>query len=114
MITRIRLLALILACGFAAFSRAEEELVSIQAGDLPIVISAPHGGTLEIPGVPPRLGEGLEKGSRGFVASREYFTSDTRGRDDRASWVRSAYRDILHRPATAADVNSWVAVLNGR
>ncbi len=33
--------------------------------------SAPHGGTREIPGVPPRKGEGLKKGPSGFVTARD-------------------------------------------
>lgn len=46
-------------------------LVEIQSGTLPIIISAPHGGTLEVPDVPPRKGEGLPKGASGFFAGRD-------------------------------------------
>lgn len=37
------------------------ELVTIQKGDIPLIISAPHGGTLEVPGVPERTGESVQK-----------------------------------------------------
>lgn len=43
------------------------ELVETQVGDCPIVISAPHGGTLPIPGSSPRTGQGKEK----FVTVRD-------------------------------------------
>jgi N-formylglutamate amidohydrolase len=33
-----------------------DELVAIQKGTLPIIVSVPHAGTKPIPGVPPRLG----------------------------------------------------------
>ena len=51
--------------------RADEDLVLFQHGDLPVVISAPHGGTLEIPGVAARKGEGLEPGAAGFRVVRD-------------------------------------------
>jgi N-formylglutamate amidohydrolase len=35
------------------------DLILIQKGTLPIIISAPHGGRLEVPGVPERTGKGL-------------------------------------------------------
>jgi N-formylglutamate amidohydrolase len=52
------------------------ELVTVQVGKLPIILSAPHGGTKEIPGVPERKGEGLEKGSKGFFAGRDNGTEE--------------------------------------
>jgi N-formylglutamate amidohydrolase len=36
-----------------------EDFLLIQKGTLPIIISAPHGGRKEVPGVPERLGKGL-------------------------------------------------------
>lgn len=38
-----------------------EDLVFVQKGTLPIIVSAPHGGKTAIPGVPARLGVGVEK-----------------------------------------------------
>ena len=52
---------------------AAEELVHVERGELPIVLSAPHGGTLLIPGVPrragvdPVAGEGADGGTYRFV-----------------------------------------------
>ncbi|MEM1070555.1 MAG: hypothetical protein AAGI63_16755, partial [Planctomycetota bacterium] len=37
----------------------KEELVTVQAGDIPIILSAPHGGRLAIPKVDKRLGVGV-------------------------------------------------------
>lgn len=52
------------------------KLVAAQEGTLPVILSAPHGGTGDVPGVPPRKGEGLAKGGRGFVASRDAGTEE--------------------------------------
>lgn len=52
------------------------DLIHIQKGDLPIVISAPHGGDKEVPGSAPRKGEGLKKGATGFRASRDGGTEE--------------------------------------
>ncbi len=50
--------------------------VFTQAGELPIIISAPHGGTLEIPGVGKRDGTGLPTGGAGFVTARDSGTEE--------------------------------------
>lgn len=63
----------VLAQGTAA---EPADLVTIQEGTLPIILSAPHGGTKDIPGVPARRGEGLEKGAKGFVVSRDTGTEE--------------------------------------
>lgn len=52
------------------------DLVATQKGQLPIILSAPHGGTRDVPNVPPRKGEGLEKGSKGFFAGRDSRTEE--------------------------------------
>lgn len=36
-----------------------DRFVLIQPGTVPVVLSAPHGGRLSLPGVPPRKGEGV-------------------------------------------------------
>lgn len=48
--------------------------IRVQKGKLPIIISAPHGGTREIPEVEPRKGEGMEKGASGFFTGRDVGT----------------------------------------
>lgn len=50
------------------------ELVKVQRGTMPVILSAPHGGRLMIPDVPERKGEGLPKGSSGFSVA---FDSET-------------------------------------
>lgn len=52
-------------------SRKPADFVHQQAGDCPIILTAPHGGTLDVPDVPERKGDGLEKGGKGFVAVRD-------------------------------------------
>src|SRR6188768_4098694 len=58
--------------------RAEEpsRFVHTQVGELPIIVSAPHGGALEVPDVPPRKGEGLEKGPSGYFTGRDVGTEE--------------------------------------
>jgi hypothetical protein len=47
-----------------------------------------------------------------FVGSSEYFFLMTKGDADDATWVRSAYLDILGRAATDHEVNDiWVPIL---
>jgi N-formylglutamate amidohydrolase len=53
---------------------AAADFISVQQGDLPIILSAPHGGVLAIPGVPERVGEGMKKGPSGFFAGRDENT----------------------------------------
>ena len=56
---------------FTEFVLGEEtsRFVRTQAGELPIILSAPHGGKLDVPDVAVRKGEGLAKGGSG-VRSR--------------------------------------------
>lgn len=54
----------------------ESDLVIIQNGDLPIIISAPHGGALDLPDAQPRKGEGKEKGAAGFRTTRDVGTEE--------------------------------------
>ena len=54
-----------------------ERLVTVQNGEIPIILSAPHGGTRRIPGVRrPRL-----------VSERRAFSSARRSRDARVGRV---------------------------
>lgn len=55
---------------------ATKPLVVTQAGTIPIILSAPHGGTEVVPGVPVRKGEGIERGGRGFVIARDGGTQE--------------------------------------
>ena len=51
-------------------------LVFVQAGDLPIILSAPHGGTGEVAGVLERTGAGLATGPSGFFTGRDTGTEE--------------------------------------
>lgn len=53
-----------------------EELVLVSQGELPIILSAPHGGTLKIAGVNVRQGEGMATGPSGFFTGRDGGTSE--------------------------------------
>lgn len=50
-------------------------LIHIQNGTLPIIISAPHGGRLEVPGVTERVGRGLTN----FQTVRDDHTAELAG-----------------------------------
>ena len=57
-------------------SPVDDELLIIRDGDLPILITAPHGGKLDLPDVPARTGDGLKKGPSGFFAGRDTGTEE--------------------------------------
>ena len=61
-------LALLCCCLSLDGSRADEDLLIVRDGDLPILITAPHGGKLDLKDVPVRTGDGLKKGPSGFFA----------------------------------------------
>jgi N-formylglutamate amidohydrolase len=78
-----RLSAIVVGLVVAAAARPQpvapppvSPLVGVQEGALPVIISAPHGGTKEVPGVPPRTGEGFAKGPSGFFAGRDTGTEE--------------------------------------
>ncbi|WP_171182693.1 BPL-N domain-containing protein [Alienimonas chondri] len=59
--------------------RAAEELIHFEAGDLPIILSAPHGGRALVPGVPERTGEAFQPGVGEDTGKYKFVTSrDTR------------------------------------
>jgi len=57
----LRLFFCIVAIGSStANAQSLDRLISIEPGDLPIILTAPHGGSDEISGVPQRRGEGVD------------------------------------------------------
>ena len=52
-----------------------DDLVVFQRGNIPVIIVAPHGGTLPIPNCPPRKGEGLPKRER-FITAQDVGTRE--------------------------------------
>jgi N-formylglutamate amidohydrolase len=52
------------------------DLVATQEGKLPIILSAPHGGTKDVPGVSARKGEGLPTGGSGYFTGRDNNTEE--------------------------------------
>jgi N-formylglutamate amidohydrolase len=55
-------------------AKAPAGLLATQEGELPIILSAPHGGEAAVPGVLVRKGEGLPKGPAGFFTTRDVGT----------------------------------------
>jgi N-formylglutamate amidohydrolase len=68
--------AVIIAAPAQEPKAASSKLVTARPGNYPVILSAPHGGTEEVPGMPPRKGEGLEKGGSGFFAGRDGNTEE--------------------------------------
>lgn len=115
-------LLLVLMLGTAtATAQSPSGLVAVELGELPIILTAPHGGTQEIPDVSPRKGEGApqfnarvdsrtrrltesladaiesELGKRPFVViarfHRKYLDANRRPRDAMES---PAAKDVYH------------------
>jgi N-formylglutamate amidohydrolase len=59
-----------------AFGDEPSRFVRTQVGELPIILSAPHGGKLAVPEVAVRKGEGLKTGGSGFVVDRDTGTEE--------------------------------------
>ncbi|HEY3781979.1 MAG TPA: hypothetical protein VGL56_12915 [Fimbriimonadaceae bacterium] len=71
----------------------QDNLIQTQTGDIPIILSAPHGGRTPIPGMPERQGNGVSK----FVAVRDERT------DELAELTsKDIERDIHKRPYMVA------------
>ncbi len=51
-------------------AQSPKELIFVEAGDLPIILTAPHGGSESIPGVSKRLGKGVDK----FASVSDVYT----------------------------------------
>ena len=65
----------VLALSLAASDGAQtNEFLQVQRGELPIIITAPHGGSLAIPGVPKRVGPEGELKSGKFVTGQDTRT----------------------------------------
>jgi N-formylglutamate amidohydrolase len=45
------------AAGFTTSARGIDRLIDVDQGEIPIIISAPHGGTEDVPGVAPRVNQ---------------------------------------------------------
>lgn len=79
---RVRLLIIVAVCccqsTVALEGRAGEpcDLVTIQSGDLPIILSAPHGGQRDVRGAAIRTGAERSDGSGSFVVSRDTGTEE--------------------------------------
>src|SRR5437588_12971108 len=53
---------------------APADFVMKQDGQLPVILSGPHGGQIALPGVSARKGDGLTKGPSGFFTGRDVNT----------------------------------------
>jgi hypothetical protein len=47
----------------------------------------------------------------GLLVSEEYYSAQTRAAGNPARWVRSAYLDVLSRPATRDEIDPWLRSL---
>jgi N-formylglutamate amidohydrolase len=73
------LLAFVLPVSVALAPAADEpkapdprDFVTVQKGTLPVILSAPHGGTKKVPDVPVRVGKGVPN----FYTVRDEYTSE--------------------------------------
>lgn len=55
---------------------APADFVMVQQGELPLILSAPHGGTMLVPDVQPREGEGQARTPGNFVTARDSNTTE--------------------------------------
>lgn len=72
--TRTRIVFLVILCGTCGRADDPAPLVRVQFGELPIILSAPHGGRREVPGVPERTGVDYPMSVGKFVVLRDTGT----------------------------------------
>ena len=86
---------------FPAISNANaEQLISFSAGDIPIIITAPHGGNEAIPNTPKRTGlDKNGKKKRGFQPNKD-------------SWTRNIALTIAEKYQQHYGVKPYVVVAN--
>ncbi len=67
---------LLITLAIPVLAQEPPQFLRIEVGELPFVLSAPHGGKLDLPNVPERTGAGLKDGPGGFVTSRDSGTEE--------------------------------------
>ena len=93
----------LVACFTGTLAAAHDsDLLIIRHRHLPIIISAPHGGALDLPGAKPRQGEGKATGPAGFRATRDTGTEElahlvVQAIDDRMEGAPSCVISRVHR-----------------
>ena len=60
----------LMGLGSLSAQEVSKKLISVQSGNLPIILSAPHGGNLTIEAVPERKGKGVKR----FVRTKDMWT----------------------------------------
>lgn len=68
--------AFVVGCGYHGLAEEPAPLVRVQFGELPIILSAPHGGRRDIPGVPERTGDNYPASAGKFVVLRDSGTHE--------------------------------------
>src|SRR5262245_43190621 len=74
MVTRALAVGLLSLLPLGAPSVLAAELVVVQQGELPIILTVPHGGRQPIPGIAPRDITGKPGGGAGFVTGGDVDT----------------------------------------
>lgn len=77
-----------------------EQLVLVSPGTLPVILSAPHGGTYKIAGVDVRQGIGMQTGPSGFFTGRDGGTSELAQATAKALESKTGKRPYLVISAT--------------
>ncbi len=100
--TAAHLLFMMICLAGSVVNADDDDLLIIQHGDLPIIISAPHGGALDLPGATPRQGDGKETGPAGFRTTRDTGTEElallvVKAIDDRMEGAPTCVISRVHR-----------------